>query len=112
MLENIRVKQVVTFRYGPSRFLPLVGDQEQLRALPGLELRGTALAAEVVADPQCVAVPLVDGQNRLALVWAIAAGDVQRLRLCRRIQLDGPLIDLLPYGHCVFVVLDDQLDGL
>src|SRR5690242_20444878 len=55
-------------RIRPSRLLSLVGDEEQPGALPGLELRGAALAAEVVTDPQRVAVPLVDGPDRLALV--------------------------------------------
>ena len=50
-------------------------------ALFGLEFRGAALAAEVVTDPQRVAVPFVDRQERLALVRAVGAGDVQFLRL-------------------------------
>src|SRR5262249_56693351 len=40
-----------------SGLLAFVGDEEQLGALPGLELRGVALAAEVVTDAQPVPVP-------------------------------------------------------
>lgn len=95
-----------------SASLALVGDEEQLSVRLGLELRGVALATEVVTDPQRVAVQLVDGQDRLALVWAFGAGDVQLIRLRRRVQLDGPLIRLRPDSHCVVVVLNHELDGL
>src|SRR5262249_39075884 len=90
----------------PSRLLSLVGDEEQLGAFLGLELRGPVLAAEVVTDPQGVAVPLVDAQERLALVRAFDAGDVQFLRLSRRIQLEGALVEDLAAGHLILAVLD------
>src|SRR5690242_11308597 len=48
--------------------LPLVGDEEELGALLGLELRGPVLTAEVVADLQRVVSEFVDRRNRLPLV--------------------------------------------
>src|SRR5437879_6256071 len=90
--------RVSVTRIPPSRFLPLVGDEKQLGVLAGLELPGTALATEVVTNPQRVAVPLVDGLDRLALVGSLGAGDVQRLRLHLGVQLDGALVDRLADG--------------
>src|SRR3974390_569484 len=50
--------------------LPLVCHEEELGARLRLELRRAVLAADVVTDPQRVAVQLVNGRNRPAFVWA------------------------------------------
>src|SRR5947208_14263975 len=79
-----------------SLLLSLILHQEQLGPLLGLELRRPALAAQVVTDPQRVALALVDGQDRLALVRAVGAGDVDLLPRRLPFPLDVPLVGALP----------------
>src|SRR5436853_2241199 len=99
--ESPNLAAIVRQRSPPRRslLLALIGDEEEFRFAVGFELLGPARKAKVVTDAQGVAVEFVDGADRLVLIGALGAGDVELLRLGRRVDFDGPLVDDLADGH-------------